>query len=132
MEELVKRVQKMLVDEYRLEHPEFSDYSDEEIALINPVSEPDIISYIALEKMGLQKSIRDIDKMIDSLKEDIHLSQERIDDPKTFSQDRTEARRDMIDDNMRIVRLEDKKQKLLKRITELDNLDRQDNEKRSR
>lgn len=132
MEELVKRVQKMLVDEYRLEHPEFSDYSDEEIALINPVSEPDIISYIALEKMELQKSIRDIDKMIDSLKEDIHLSQERIDDPKTFSQDRTEARRDMIDDNMRIVRLEDKKQKLLKRITELDNLDRQDNEKRSR
>ena len=82
--------------------------------------------------MELQKSIRDIDKMIDSLKEDIHLSQERIDDPKTFSQDRTEARRDMIDDNMRIVRLEDKKQKLLKRITELDNLDRQDNEKRSR
>ena len=132
MEELVKRVQKMLVDEYRLEHPEFSDYSDEEIALINPVSEPDIISYIALEKMELQKSIRDIDKMIDSLKEDIHLSQERIDDPKTFSQDRTEARRDMIDDNMRIVRLEDKKQKLLKRITELDNLDRKDNEKRSR
>ena len=132
MEELVKRVQKMLVDEYRLEHPEFSDYSDEEIALINPVSEPDIISYIALEKMELQKSIRDIDKMIDSLKEDIHLSQERIDDPKTFSQDRTEARRDMIDDNMRIVRLEDKKQKLLKRITELNNLDRQDNEKRSR
>ena len=132
MEELVKRVQKMLVDEYRLEHPEFSDYSDEEIALINPVSEPDIISYIALEKMELQKSIRDIDKMIDSLKEDIHLSQERIDDPKTFSQDRTEARRDMIDDNMRIVRLEDKKQKLLKGITELDNLDRQDNEKRSR
>lgn len=132
MEELVKRVQKMLVDEYRLEHPEFSDYSDEEIALINPVSEPDIISYIALEKMELQKSIRDIDKMIDSLKEDIHLSQERIDDPKTFSQDRTEARRDMIDDNMRIVRLEDKKQKLLKKITELDNLDRQDNEKRSR
>lgn len=132
MEELVKRVQKMLVDEYRLEHPEFSDYSDEEIALINPVSEPDIISYIALEKMELQKSIRDIDKMIDSLKEDIHLSQERIDDPKTFSQDRTEVRRDMIDDNMRIVRLEDKKQKLLKRITELDNLDRQDNEKRSR
>lgn len=132
MEELVKRVQKMLVDEYRLEHPEFSDYSDEEIALINPVSEPDIISYIALEKVELQKSIRDIDKMIDSLKEDIHLSQERIDDPKTFSQDRTEARRDMIDDNMRIVRLEDKKQKLLKRITELDNLDRQDNEKRSR
>ncbi len=132
MEELVKRVQKMLVDEYRLEHPEFSDYSDEEIALINPVSEPDIISYIALEKMELQKSIRDIDKMIDSLKEDIHLSQERIDDPKTFSQDRTEARRDIIDDNMRIVRLEDKKQKLLKRITELDNLDRQDNEKRSR
>lgn len=132
MEELVKRVQKMLVDEYRLEHPEFSDYSDEEIALINPVSEPDIISYIALEKMELQKSIRDIDKMIDSLKEDIHLSQERIDDPKTFSQDRTEARRDMIDDNMRIVRLEDKKQKLLKKITEIDNLDRQDNEKRSR
>lgn len=132
MEELVKRVQKMLVDEYRLEHPEFSDYSDEEIALINPVSEPDIISYIALEKMELQKSIRDIDKMIDSLKEDIHLSQEKIDDPKTFSQDRTEARRDIIDDNMRIVRLEDKKQKLLKRITELDNLDRQDNEKRSR
>ena len=132
MEELVKRVQKMLVDEYRLEHPEFSDYSDEEIALINPVSEHDIISYIALEKMELQKSIRDIDKMIDSLKEDIHLSQERIDDPKTFSQDRTEVRRDMIDDNMRIVRLEDKKQKLLKRITELDNLDRQDNEKRSR
>lgn len=43
MEELIKRVQKMLVDEYRLEHPEFSDYSDEEIALINPVSEPDII-----------------------------------------------------------------------------------------
>ena len=132
MEELVKRVQKMLVDEYRLEHPEFSDYSDEEIALINPVSEPDIISYIALEKMELQKSIRDIDKMIDSLKEDIHLSQEKIDDPKTFSQDRTEARRDIIDDNMRIVRLEDKKQKLLKRITELDNLDRQDNEKRCR
>lgn len=132
MEELVKRVQKMLVDEYRLEHPEFSDYSDEEIALINPVSEPDIISYIALEKVELQKSIRDIDKMIDSLKEDIHLSQERIDDPKTFSQDRTEARRDIIDDNMRIVRLEDKKQKLLKRITELDNLDRQDNEKRCR
>lgn len=132
MEELVKRVQKMLVDEYRLEHPEFSDYSDEEIALINPVSEPDIISYIALEKMELQKSIRDIDKMIDSLKEDIHLSQEKIDDPKTFSQDRTEARGDIIDDNMRIVRLEDKKQKLLKGITELDNLDRQDNEKRSR
>lgn len=132
MEELVKRVQKMLVDEYRLEHPEFSDYSDEEIALINPVSESDIISYIALEKMELQKSIRDIDKMIDNLKEDIHLSQERIDDPKTFSQDRTEARRDIIDDNMRIVRLEDKKQKLLKRITELDNLDRQDNEKRCR
>ena len=132
MEELVKRVQKMLVEEYRCEHPEVSDYSDEEIALINPVSDADIVAYIALEKMELRKNISDIEKMIASLNEDIVLSQERINDPRTFNQDRTEARRDIIDDYAKITKLKEKTQKLLQKIAELDNLDRQENEKRSR
>lgn len=132
MEELVKRVQQMLVDEYRREHPELDSYSDEEIALMNPVTDTDIISYITLEKMRIQNGIVDIERMIVGLREDIELSLKRIDDPYTFGTDRTEARRDIVDDNINIARLEKQKEELLQKIAELNELDRQENEKRSR
>lgn len=76
--DIYREVQMMLVDDYRASHPEAAIYTDEEIAMINPVTMYDIDAYI--------------DVKIDALQREIDYNIEIINDAKTYYQEVTELR----------------------------------------
>ena len=129
MDDIKRKVQELLNADYRALHPELESYSDEEIALMNPVTYDDIIAYMAYENDRIAKEIEKIDIAILDFGEEITLSKNLRDDPKTFSMARTEANSDIIYAERKIMELTSKKKQLL---DELEILDRYNDGKRSR
>ena len=113
MDDIKRKVQELLNADYRALHPELESYSDEEIALMNPVTYDDITAYIAYENDRIAKEIEKIDIAILDFGEEITLSKNLRDDPKTFSMARTEANSDIIYAERKIMELTSKKKQLL-------------------
>lgn len=85
-----KEYQGILVEEYRMLHKEETDgLTDEEVALMNPLSEADITMLIAdeLNKMNIR---------IVELVHDINFCDEKMKYPNTFHQEVMELRQDKI------------------------------------
>ena len=85
-----KEYQGILVEEYRMLHKEETDgLTDEEVALMNPLSEADITMLIAdeLNKMNIR---------IVELVHDINFCDEKMKNPNTFHQEVMELRQDKI------------------------------------
>lgn len=81
-----KEYQGLLVEEYRMLHKE---ETDEEVALMNPLSDADITMLIAdeLNKMNIR---------IVELVHDINFCDEKMKNPNTFHQEVMELRQDKI------------------------------------
>ena len=85
-----KEYQGILVEEYRMLHKEETDgLTDEEVALMNPLSDADITMLIAdeLNKMNIR---------IVELVHDINFCDEKMKNPNTFHQEVMELRQDII------------------------------------
>lgn len=85
-----KEYQGILVEEYRMLHKEETDgLTDEEVALMNPLSDADITMLIAdeLNKMNIR---------IVELVHDINFCDEKMKNPNTFHQEVMELRQDKI------------------------------------
>lgn len=85
-----KEYQGLLVEEYRMLHKEETDgLTDEEVALMNPLSDADITMLIAdeLNKMNIR---------IVELVDDINFCDEKMKNPNTFHQEVMELRQDKI------------------------------------
>ena len=85
-----KEYQGILVEEYRMLHKEETDgLTDEEVALMNPLSDADITMLIAdeLNKMNIR---------IVELVHDINFCDEKMINPNTFHQQVMELRQDKI------------------------------------
>ena len=85
-----KEYQGILVEEYRMLHKEETDgLTDEEVALMNPLSDADITMLIAdeLNKMNI---------IIVELVHDINFCDEKMKNPNTFHQEVMELRQDKI------------------------------------
>ena len=85
-----KEYQGLLVEEYRMLHKEETDgLTDEEVALMNPLSDADITMLIAdeLNKMNIR---------IVELVHDINFCDEKMKNPNTFLQEVMELRQDKI------------------------------------
>ena len=85
-----KEYQGLLVEEYRMLHKEETDgLTDEEVALMNPLSDDDITMIIAdeLNKMNIR---------IVELVHDINFCDEKMKNPNTFHQEVMELRQDKI------------------------------------
>lgn len=85
-----KKYQGLLVEEYRMLHKEETDgLTDEEVALMNPLSEADITMLIAdeLNKMNIR---------IVELVHDINFCDEKMKNQNTFHQEVMELRQDKI------------------------------------
>ena len=85
-----KEYQGILVEEYRMLHKEETDgLTDEEVALMNHLSEADITMLIAdeLNKMNIR---------IVELVHDINFCDEKMKNPNTFHQEVMELRQDKI------------------------------------
>lgn len=96
--DFIREVQKILVEEYRKDHPEVADYSDEEIALINPVTIYDIEAYI--------------DYQIGKLQKEIKYNMDIIDSPNTYYQEVTELRSENINLMREITSLVESKEQI--------------------
>ena len=84
-EYIVKEIEKLLVAEYRQNHPEAAAYTDTEIAMMNPVSELDIELYLSRQLMLLQKEIAFCQK-------EYLENSEKISAKDTFPEERSELR----------------------------------------
>lgn len=85
-----KEYQGLLVEEYRMLHKEETEgLTDEEVALMNPLSDDDITMLIAdeLNKMNIR---------IVELVHDINFCDEKMKNPNTFHQEVMELRQDKI------------------------------------
>lgn len=84
-EYIVKEIEKLLVAEYRQNHPEATAYTDTEIAMMNPVSELDIELYLSRQLMLLQKEIA-------FCQNEYLENNEKISAKDTFPEERSELR----------------------------------------
>ena len=84
-EYIVKEIEKLLVAEYRQNHPEVAAYTDAEIAMMNPVSAWDIELYLSRQLMLLQKEIA-------FCQNEYLENNEKISAKDTFPEERSELR----------------------------------------
>ncbi len=117
LEDKKRQYQKILAIEYRNSHlQETEGLSLEEIALMNPLTEFDFKVFLAHELM-------DISLAIDEKEADIRYNEEKINDPKTFHQDITECRSEIVLFKKEIQDLRKKYDDLKKLIPERENKD---------
>lgn len=126
MESIIKRVQEYLVREYRNKYPEFKAFSNEEVVLLNPISEYDLRLFIAYEKSQIDKALLEIDTKIAEYKEEIEFATETLNDPNSFSEAKSEANRDISYANKNITLLTPEKNKFLRRLEQLVQYEKQD------
>lgn len=110
-----KEYQGLLVEEYRKLHKEETEgLTDEEVALMNPLSEADITMLIAdeLNKMNIR---------IVELVHDINFCDEKMKNPNTFHQEVMELRQDKIQAERELEDLRKKFDELKKVIGERNN-----------
>lgn len=90
IEEKKREYQNILTLEYKKFHPEETEgLTLDEIALMNPLTEFDFKVFLAHELMDLTLAI-------DETKADIKYNEEKIRDPKTFHQEVTECRSEIV------------------------------------
>lgn len=81
--------QRILVDDYRLQNPEDTEcLTDDEVALMCPITDMDVICLLEAEKVYVQKKI-------DMLNLEIEGDMEILNNPKTFHEELTEIRSDI-------------------------------------
>ena len=107
-----KEYQKILVEEYRKSHMEETEgLSNEEIALMCPISENDITFLMSKELMEIGLSIEDQEQ-------EIMLCTKKINDPNTYHEELPELRADIREANGKIEILKGKYETLKKAISE--------------
>lgn len=96
LEDKQKEYQKKLVEEYKESHPdEVEHLTDEEIALMNPLSNSDFLYLVSLELDSINKEIVEV-------LDDIEYCNERLSDRTTPSNEKPDFRRDIINDNVKL------------------------------
>lgn len=114
LEEKKQQYQKILVEEYRSSHPEETEgLTDEEVTLMNPITDADFTFLIGNE-------LNNINKEIVELMKDIRDTEERINTPGVHYQEITECRNDILYDNRRIAELKRQFDELKKILLERD------------
>lgn len=114
LEEKKRQYQKILVEEYRSSHPEETEgLTDEEVTLMNPITDADFTFLIGNE-------LNNINKEIVELMKDIRDTEERINTPGVHYQEITECRSDILYDNRRIAELKRQFDELKKILLERD------------
>lgn len=96
MEDINKKTQQILNDEYRQEHPEIASYSDEEIAQMNPATEQDVEIFQFLSRQAMQNKVNQIESEIRELQAELDYNLAKIADPTTFYQEANELRSDNV------------------------------------
>lgn len=84
-EHMISEIQKILIAEYRMEHPEATEYSDVEVAMMNPVSSWDIEVYLSMQLANLQKEIM-------ACQQEYWENKDKIADRSTFPEEKNELR----------------------------------------
>lgn len=100
---------KALVSEYRLSHPEINDLTDEEVALMCPVS-PEVYKLFAVYRLD------EISKIISDFQDEIAFNDAKMDDPRTFHQEITELRSDNVAIMRIIERFKKEKEQILESV----------------
>ena len=114
LEEKKQQYQKILVEEYRSSHPEETEgLTDEEVTLMNPITDADFTFLIGNE-------LNNINKEIVELMKDIRDTEERINTPGVHYQEIIECRSDILYDNRRIAELKRQFDELKKILLERD------------
>lgn len=104
--------QKVLVEEYRLNHMEETEgLSNEEVALMCPISEDDITFLLGNELMKIAASIKELEFEV------THCTQ-KLNDPRTFHEELPELRTDIREANKEIETLRKQYETLKKAISE--------------
>lgn len=117
LEEKCKEYQKILVDEYREGHKEETEgLTDEEVALMNPLSDFEFIVLIGNELTSINKEIVEI-------MQDIKYTEARMNEPNVHYQEVTECRTDIVNDNRRLQVLRNKYDSLKRILLERENKD---------
>ena len=107
-----KEYQKILVEEYRLNHMEETEgLSNEEVALMCPISEDDITFLLENELMKIAASIKELEFEV------THCTQ-KLNDPRTFHEELPELRTDIREANKEIETLRKQYETLKKAISE--------------
>lgn len=120
LEEKEREYQQILVEEYKKEHIDETEYlTNEEIVLMNPLSNSAFLSLIALD-------LDNINKEIVAVLEDIDYCNDKLNDITTPSNEKPDLRRDIAYDNKKLNELRMKFDNL-KGIL----LERQENERES-
>ena len=117
LEEKTKEYQAMLVKEYRNTHPEETEnLTDEEVALMNPITSMEF-------EMLISNELRAINTEITDLMADIKDTENEINDPKLNYQAKTEYRSDVVNDKRKIAELRKKYDNLKRILSERENKD---------
>lgn len=115
LNEKTKEYQKILIDEYRKEHMEETEnLTDEEVALMNPITNHEFTILLGNELKHINEEIVD-------LMQDIKACEERIKTPGVHYQEITECRGDIVYDQRKLQELREKFDNLKNVLLERDN-----------
>ena len=128
LEEKKQQYQKILVEEYRSSHPEETEgLTDEEVTLMNPITDADFTFLIGNE-------LNNINKEIVELMKDIRYSENMINTTGTRYDVKAELQNDIVYARRRNAELEKKRESLQKQYDELRSIwfERENKDERSR
>ncbi len=128
LEEKKQQYQKILVEEYRSSHPEETEgLTDEEVTLMNPITDADFTFLIGNELSKIKAEI-------DGLLEDIQYSESMINTIGTRYDVKAELQNDIVYARRRNAELEKKRESLQKQYDELRSIwfERDINDERNR
>lgn len=96
LEEKEREYQQILVEDYKRKHPDETEYlTNEEIVLMNPLSNSDFLYLVGLELDGINKEIVEV-------LEDIDYCNDKLNDVTTPSNEKPDLRRDIAYDNKKL------------------------------
>lgn len=117
LENKKRQYQRILIEEYRSMHPEETmNCTDEEVALMNPISNDDIYFLIVNE-------LKEINKSILECIEDINYCKKVLGDSSTHHQIKTELKKDIVDDERELSVLRTEYENLKDQLFHLGDLD---------
>lgn len=120
MDSIEQTVQNKLVADYRKNYLWTTEFSDEELALLCPVSDEDIKAFIVGKRSQVITHMVEVDDKILDVKREIQDSQDVLDDPRSISEAQSEARRDISYANNKLRQLVEEKEKLFRVMVEFD------------
>ena len=108
--------QNILIEEYRGHNPQFADFTDEQLRLMCPISTEEID---ILHSDVLNEFLSFISSDIKELQESIAFTEDKLNDPKTFSNELSEYRHDLFNDERKLILRKAEEKQILKELERL-------------